>query len=438
MEYKSLTLGAINQTYRFVFHKDFNNDFLIFLKNLTYVVSGTMPSIILLAAFNILAARFLGPMEYGKYTLIQSIAAFIGIPMIMGYNTTLAKFLPENKDHEMRSKTISSVYLLTFLFTLAMIVVCLVFMPELSAALNISTEFLTLAIIFAVVYTFYLLTTNTIRGLMQMKLYSIFQVAYSAMVLTIFLILVLSGPLSYQSMLLPVFVSYGVTGAAIFLVIRKYMVFKIDPSLLLQLTKYSLFCVVGATSYTVYSNISQVLIHIYMTPRDLGIYGAYSLAAISVTSLMLSTFITVFFPTASQYHDKGPIFSMFFKLIPFLVILGIPLLVISEIVVLWLYGSQYTMYPYLVLLFAIAGVSQSIQNLYGWILNTDSNRGVKISSVGAIIIAVVNLLLNATLIPLFGISGAVIALTLSYMTAFLIMIFLTKRFFRTGDAVAGN
>jgi O-antigen/teichoic acid export membrane protein len=132
------------------------------------------------------------------------------------------------------------------------------------------------------------------------------------------------------------------------------------------------------------------------------------------------------------------IFNMFFKLLPFIVILGIPLLVVSEIVILWLYGNQYTMYPDLVLLFSIAGVSLSIQNLYGWILNTDSNWGVKISSAGGIILAVADLVLSMALIPALGIRGAIIALALSYLATFLIMMRLTNRYYRTGDIVAGN
>jgi O-antigen/teichoic acid export membrane protein len=438
LEYRTFALDAINTTYRHVFHKDISGAAARFMRNLAYVVSGTLPSIVLLSVFNILAARFLGPTEYGKYTLIQSVAAFIGISMIMGYHTTIAKFLPESQDPSVRSKTISSIYMLTFMFTVATIGFYVIFMPEISSIFNISEEFLTLAIAFAVIFTFYTLMTNTIRGLMRMKLYSLFQVAYAVMVLAIFLAFVFSGPITFQSILYPVFISYGITAVAIFLLIRKYLVLKIDLSWISRLTKYSLVCVIGAVSFTFYSNIDKILININLTPSDLGIYGAYSLAAISVTSLMLGTFISVFFPTASQYEDKSPIFKMFFRLLPFLIALGIPFLIVCEIGVLWLYGNQYTIYPDLVVLFAIAGVSQSIQNLYGWILNTDSNTGVKISSVSAVILAVVDLALNITLIPVLGVRGAVVAIILSYLATFLIMIALTKRYYRTGDVVAGN
>jgi O-antigen/teichoic acid export membrane protein len=438
LEYRTLAIGAINSTYKHVFRKDISGAAARFMRNLAYVVSGTLPSIVLLSVFNILAARFLGPTEYGKYTLIQSVAAFIGISMIMGYHTTIAKFLPENDNFESQSKTISSVYILTLLFTVVTVVLCILFMPEISSIFNISKEFLTLAIAFAVMFTFYTLTTNTIRGLLKMKLYSLFQVAYAVMVLMIFLAFVVSGPITFESILYPVFISYGITAVAVFLMIRKYLVLKIDMSWISRLTKYSLFCVIGAMSFTFYSNIDKILININLTPSDLGIYGAYSLAAISVTSLMLGTFISVFFPTASQYKDKGPIFKMFFRLLPFLVVLGIPFLIVCEVGVLWLYGKQYTLYPDLVVLFSIAGVSQSIQNLYGWILNTDSNTGVKISSVSAVFLAGADLVLNIILIPVFGVRGAVIAITLSYLATFLIMIGLTKRYYRSGDAVAGN
>ena len=164
MEYRTLALGAINSTYKHVFHKDISGAAAKFMRNLAYVVSGTLPSIVLLSVFNILAARFLGPTEYGKYTLIQSVAAFIGISMIMGYHTTIAKFLPENDDFESQSKTISSVYILTLLFTVVTVILCILFMPEISRIFNISREFLTLAVAFAVMFTFYTLTTNTIRA----------------------------------------------------------------------------------------------------------------------------------------------------------------------------------------------------------------------------------------------------------------------------------
>jgi O-antigen/teichoic acid export membrane protein len=438
MQYKTFAGGVVSSTYHHIFHKDISESMAVFLKNLGYVVSGTLPSIVLLSAFNIIAARMLGPMEYGRYTLIQSVAAFLGISMIMGYHTTITKFLPENPDEASRSKTISSVYILTFLFTLATVLAALAFMPQLSGIFNMTPEFLLLAVMFAVVYTFYTLTTNTLRGMLQMKLYSLFQVAYAALVLVIFLIMMASGPLTYQSILLPVFIAYGITGLAIFWLIRKYLALKLDLSWIAHLTHYSLYCVVGAVAFTIYSNIDKILININLTPTDLGIYGAYYIATINVVSIITTCFITVFFPTISQYRDKNPIFGMFARVIPYMIIGGVPFIIFCEVVIIRLYGTGYPLYLDLVLLFALAGICQSIQHLYGWILNSDNGVGVKISTGGVVVMVVLDTCLNIVLIPAMGIRGAVIALMLSHMVTFLFLITFKKRYYGRGELIAGN
>jgi len=54
------------------------------------------------------------------------------------------------------------------------------------------------------------------------------------------------------------------------------------------------------------------------------------------------------------------------------------------------------------LLAAIGSIGIVIEGIYAWTLSADGSTGVKIAAIGAIIIAVLNIGLNVTLIPIIG------------------------------------
>jgi O-antigen/teichoic acid export membrane protein len=201
------------------------------------------------------------------------------------------------------------------------------------------------------------------------------------------------------------------------------------------LTKYGAFGLIGGASSAFYLNIDKILINRYMTLADVGIYKAYYFAFINNVIMFVGIFITVFFPTASKYKDKRTIFKRINRIIPYIITIGFPVLMVLGIIILKLYGPQYPLDVRLVILFSIAGICISIDSTYAWLMSAVGIKGIKIVSVAAVIVAVVNILLNLWLIPLIGIEGGAIAIIISYL--FSIGIILSKRkyyFLRADDA----
>lgn len=417
---KIITFG-----YERIFHEKMSDEVKKFVKNLSYVGLGTIIATIFSFTFNILAGRILGPSGYGEFTLVQSVAMFLYIPMLLGFNTAMVKYNAEKEGYDRQRTIISTTYILVFIFTIVSIFLYSLFSSQISNLFSVSGEIFYLSVVFAVLFVFYTLTTSTLRGLHEMKKYAIFQPVYSIILLSVFLIFIFLDFISFKAMVFSMYLAYGVTGGIILAFIRKYLRFEFDRSWADRLARYSSYAIIGGVSSAFYLNIDKILINRYMTIADVGVYRAYSYSFITLIMLFIGVFVTVFFPVASKYENKELMFKRINKIMPYIIILGLPLMIGSGFVILKLYGGEYSFDLKLALLFGVAGICICIDSVYGWLMNAVGTQGVKITSFAAIILALANIFLNMWLIPLIGIEGAIIATIVSYI--FSISIVLSKR-----------
>lgn len=425
--------NLVTQVYRRIFHEEISADVHVFLNNILYIGVGTITSTLFVTIFTILGGRILGPEEYGKFALIQSVAMFLYIPMILGFNTAMLKYTSEKPDYQRQTNIIISTYIFVLLLTCASIIVYLVFTPSFSRLFGISTELFYLTVILAALFVFYTLTTSALRGLNRMRLYSIFQIVYGTIILLSFIAFIINRPISYKTMIFPMLLAYGIIIILIFaLFLRKPAKYKIDISLTRMLATYAVIDVIGGLSYTFYSNFDKIMINNFLSVADLGIYSAYYAASIGIAGILGGIFNLVFFPTISGYENKSPIFHKINKLLPYLIVLGIPFILICEFIVLKLYGDQYSPNILWMMLFAIASISIVIEGLYNWLLCSIGLRGVRISSFSALLIAAINVGLNYISIPILGISGAVISLIIAYLLSILIKLLIGRNYLRNG------
>ncbi len=159
---------------------------------------------------------------------------------------------------------------------------------------------------------------------------------------------------------------------------------------------------------------------------DVGIFGAYFTCFITLPNFLFSIFNTVFFPSASKVVDKSNIFMKLNKVILVFAVLGLPTIVGLGFLLFKLYGVRYTFNFELGLIFAFTSLLIFIDSTYGWLMNSVGEKGAKITSFSAVVLAIVNVLLSFLLIPSLGLRGAVIAMIISYFFSISIMI-LNKR-----------
>jgi O-antigen/teichoic acid export membrane protein len=266
-----------------------------------------------------------------------------------------------------------------------------------------------------------------------MKAYSIFQIVYAVILLFSFFYFIIIKQLSFRAMVYPMLLAYGVTTITIIIFIQRIVgIFKriFDITLAKMLGKYAVATFIGGSSYIIYTNIDRIMLARYRSLSEVGFYSAYYAGSINIAMLIWGMFILVFFPTVSRYKNKGPVFKKINRVIPYLVVLGIPSLLVCEFIVLKFYGKQYQLNIISMLLFAVTSIFMVIQGTYASLLNSIGTRGAIISSLTAIIAALVNIGLNLVLIPAFGINGAIISLMTSYSAALIVILLFGRKHLR--------
>jgi len=415
-----------------VFHEEMSADVQTFLKNVLYVSIGSIISAVFVIIFTILGGRILGPVEYGKFSLIQTVASFLLIPMLLGFATAMLKYSSEKNDFQRQSAIIITTSTLVLLLTTVCIFIFIIFTPWLSKLFAIPPEFFHLAIIFAGIWVFYTIVTSALRGLNMMKEYSIFQIVYGSILLLSFFIFIIDKRLTFGTMLYSMLITYFICTLTIIVMnMHKFTRWNFERSLVGLLSKYALISCIGGISATLYFNVDTIMISRYLNIKDVGIYNAYTTISIGGACLLFSMFIAVFFPTISRYEKKGIIFKRTNKIIPYIIIFGVPFMIVCEFISLKFYGNKYPIDWIWVILASIASIGVIIEGLYSWILNSVGSSGAKISAFCAICIAVTNIGLNILLIPLINIAGGLLSTIISFIIGILILLYFGRAYLNT-------
>jgi O-antigen/teichoic acid export membrane protein len=160
----------------------------------------------------------------------------------------------------------------------------------------------------------------------------------------------------------------------------------------------------------------------YLPVSNVGIYWAYNFSFYAVIFLFYSIFVTAFFPIACMCQDKGMLFKRINKIVLLLIVFGWPFVLVSGYIILKMYGTAYPFNLPLSLLFATAGICTTVEQLYGQLVCSVGVNGAKIESYATVILAVLNVILNFLLIPILGLTGAILATIISYLFAIGIMV----------------
>lgn len=386
-----------------------------FIDNFYYVLIGSLGSTILLIMFNILAGRMVGPYNYGTFILIQSIAMFLYLPMVLGINTSLVKFLSERDDFDDKSRIISSAYLLIFSSTLMSTLIYLFFMSEISKLISIPENLFTLSIIYAISFTFFVTTTNTLKGLRELKKYSILQFVSNVLILVLFVLLFWFKIETFDSLLISTFISYGLITAIIIIRNRSFLEISLIKGTMQALLRYGLLTHLGGASYIIYTNADKLFINKFMSFESIGIYNAYYYSSVNVAILFSGMVVTVLFPMVSRQKGQLKIIKLVNKFIPYVIALGIPMIFISQLIIVRLFGNMYHLDYLLMIVFAITAIIYFIYDVHAWILCSEGEKGVRIALSGSLCIAIAAIILDIFLIPAFGLIGAISSMCIAYL-----------------------
>jgi len=375
---------------------------------------------------NILISRYYGLETLGTFTLIFMLMMVATTISRIGLDIFVVRVIPslENKDREIslflkevfKIITIGSIIVSIFIFISSDII-----NKELFQSIDASNYIMGLVLII-LPFTFFNIMPEIFRGFHDIKIYSFFRNLSQNLTMTILLgIAVLSG-LKYS----PIYTLYSTI--TIITIVMGIVLYKFLKERNIDITidgKYSDKILIHSypmflTSSVMFlmASVDIFMIGHYLDEYQVGIYN------ICVNLSMVVTFIPMAIggfisPKIAQAYAKGDslaikkLFSNSMKLITIVTIPIFGILYSYPDFFLSIFGKGAMVATTTLLIVNIGFLSEAMTGPVGFILNMTDNQHLFMKIL--IVALIINVLLNALLIPIYGINGAAIALLSSML-----------------------
>jgi O-antigen/teichoic acid export membrane protein len=376
---------------------------------------GTVVGSLFTLAFSIIAARALGPGNFGILGLVTTVGTILAISMIAA-STPMIKYGSEVQDHRVQVTIISTAYILIAVVTVASACIFVLFSAPLSYLFGVTAEVFFFALFLAVTSTFYQLTTNSLRVFFKMRAYALLTAAQSVILLAAFLALISKNLTSWELAAYSYYLSYAVIGFILVVYLKDYIKLRFERSWAKKIVHYSLLALPGGVAAT-FMGVDRILLNKFTTTADVGIYNAYFLPSITVAVLLWMVINAAFFPYASKSDVKLAILRRVNKAMPYLAAALAPSVLLLEWIVFFLYGRQYPFSWEIALFFAIAATMAFFYQALSWLMASQGTRGATVNTLSSIIALIVLVGFDVVLIPRIGILGAAITLVFAYLVA---------------------
>ena len=378
-----------------------------YFKNTSWLFVEKILRMILGIFISIWIARYLGPEQFGLFSYAQSFAGLFSVVATLGLNGIVVRELVKNKEKE-QDILATSFYLklIGAFFVLSTLIV----------AINItSNDFYINSLIFIIASSTIFQSFNVIDFYFQSKVLSRY-VVYANFISLLISSFVKIGLILSNAPLIAfawvvLFDSFILAMGLIYFYNKSknsIKLWRFDKKIAFDLLKDSWPLIIASVGYTVYSKIDQVMLYNMLDVHTVGIYSV-GVGFISVFVFIPTIVVNSIYPylVKNEYSLEKIIIHLyrFLIFISFLFILLIYFF--GENLIIQLYGSQYFQTSSIIIILSISFLFESIATINGrwiWIMNKQI-----ISLYRTIFGALINILLNIYLIPIYKIQGAVYA-----------------------------
>lgn len=419
------TKSLVCKTHLFLFKKTPGEFTKRFLKNLFFAFFGVSGVTLITFGFNILAVRYLGPVEFGKWNLIGSISEFLIILPLWGLTYACLRYL--GAERENREKIIGTCFRTVFFLSLVFFLIYFIFHPILVKFFKIDSHLFFYSLIYAFALIFFYLFQSFFQGLGKLKILSFLLISSALLfVVIISFYLFFVQKFTFEALFWSNFGKLFLIILAGFLIFNKFLL-SFNWQTFKKLFPFGSFSMLSVfAGFFSLGNIDNLMINYFLGPAAVGLYAVYYIGFSVFISRILNTFSQVFLPMASGYGDIKELFSrwtIFIKKIFFLILAG-------NIFLIWLlfqfYGEIFVFDWQLAFLMSLNITLYGFLMILGNIIVSVGIRGAKIGVVFAFVSAIINVVLNFILIPRFGLFGAVAASLAATSTIMILAIWFIK------------
>ncbi|NPE28862.1 flippase [Methanococcoides sp. SA1] len=397
----------------------------------TFVASAV--TMLLAFPITVLLGRYLGADELGLYRMVNTIFGITMLFVTIGIPVAVTKYVAEFRDNDEKIQQIVSSGVITsavvgivsflLMYSAAGILADIFDMPRLFDLIRI----LAFVFPFSVVNTMLL---GLLNGLREMNKNAWVTMVKSALLLMVTFLLIFR---------------YGVEGAVLGIVLSSVITtmlliviqkrFRISWDNYLATTRM----MISFGSKTLLANAVNLvnyqadilMIGYFLTEKDVGIYSVAVMFA-KLIWILPDSIQRITFPQISEYHAKKMhesikvVVDMCMKYsCLFLIFCSTFFFFFGHYIVELIFGAEFeqAIAPLNILLIGIVfyGITKSVGSIFASIGEIDLVYKIPIIS------AIANLILNAALIPVYGIKGGAIATSISLLISTILMLYFMKR-----------
>ncbi len=368
---------CVNKTHHLVFGYDAGVRTVTFTKNVSLSFSGGIIAFAILFAASVVAARVLGPEEYGKYAVVFSIAQMLSLFFVLELDVSALYFLSKK---DAKNKDIISSINVMFFINIAVFTFFGISLFQLFAPSDMSSTAFVGAIVMALIFALKRMVDAYLRVENRFKMQAIFKIVEAITVVSVIAVLFyLAGRTEYFSYIISVILGGTVFVALGGVLVRdKLTVRSATVQSMNTVFGYNVFGIIGAIVNSVVKNIDKLIVVAFLGAAVGGIYTVYFTASVIIGARLTQLFINVFFPTVRAHHkNKRQIFT---KINTLFLKTFIPLIIIASggvFIIILLYGSQYPVVWWWIVLGGIYIAVHFFASLYGWLLSSVSRKGYK-------------------------------------------------------------
>ncbi|MHA1344467.1 MAG: flippase [Promethearchaeota archaeon] len=378
-----------------------------------------------------LMGRFLQPEKYGLFSLGLSLITMFTIFATFGLGSGLAQYIPYNIIKNRKERVISAVeFSLKYCFGVSIFISVIIFILSSRIAIKIfhnSDLIIVIKILcIALPFTaFSRLAENFPRGFKEPKYKVYYQdILMKIIRITIFIVGIILGYKIYAALFAYICATIFVSFGYIYILYKKFIPLlnckNKDKSAAKDLISISLPLFFAGITLLLMGHTDRIILGIYMSPADIGIYVA-SFTIASLMNFFFNSFRYIFLPVISEYSAREDISGMhilFFSVTKWIFLFTLPvvgyLFFYSKNLISLIYGKHFISASSALIILSMGIAMNGLTGMTGEILV--AIKKTKLNLLCEIIGLISNIGLNIILIPKYGIIGAAIGTSISIAT----------------------
>ncbi|MCD6195027.1 oligosaccharide flippase family protein [bacterium] len=404
-----------------LFKQKMSQEMKSFTRNLGYVGTSTFLVTILMTIFQVIIGRKLGPSEYGKFSLLDSLSGLLYFVMTLGISTSIVYHLSLSKK-ESEKKTLAKTGFILLIINVSIIFLIFYFAnPLILKIQHIDQKWVTLMFIYATIYTFHYFAKSLLRGYQKMKFYAIVDLFSGILTLTVALLLIFTYQIdNYQAPTIAKMT--GFTSVALLgICFSKIWLGKMSINKAKRIISYGLISFLLWIFVGLLNSSDKLILNQILPSEKLGIYYAYMLGSSAIIYQAVMAFLINFFPTAVAAKSKKAILKkielVFKKTWWAIILLG----VFSTSTTLILFGSKYPLKLNYTLIMGINSLFFTFYQIYMWLINAQGTKAVFETTKSLFLGSIVQISLFRLMTTKFDIQGSFAAIALTNIFLYFLM-----------------